>query len=143
MVDGKIARLSVSQLSRFDTREKGGCRYTKSPELEEDRFWEKVAIPADVSRCWEWQGSINKHGYGTLRQGKKYLYAHRVAFAYVNGPLSGCACHKCDNRKCCNPSHIFDGTRLENQQDMARKGRAAKGERNGSHRYWKARRTHA
>jgi hypothetical protein len=26
MVDGKIARLSVSQLSRFDTREKGGCQ---------------------------------------------------------------------------------------------------------------------
>lgn len=25
MVDGKIVRLSVSQLSRFDTREKGGC----------------------------------------------------------------------------------------------------------------------
>lgn len=33
------------------------------------------------------------------------------------------ACHRCDIRACVRPSHLFEGTRLQNVQDMDGKGR--------------------
>ena len=41
--------------------------------------------------------------------------------------------HACDNPPCCNPSHLFDGTNIENMADMREKGRSAVGARNGAH----------
>ena len=31
--------------------------------------------------------------------------------------------HVCDNRKCCNPLHLLQGTQLENIQDMIERNR--------------------
>lgn len=44
--------------------------------------------------------------------------------------------HACDNRPCCNPSHLFEGTQKDNIADMIAKGRgnlqngAQRGEKN-------------
>lgn len=91
-----------------------------------DRFWESVDIRED-DECWEWTGYVAPNGYGRfgVLQGIYYT-AHRVSWELAHNeviPDGMVACHKCDNRRCANPSHIFVGTIRDNVRDMDSKGR--------------------
>lgn len=84
--------------------------------------------------CWNWPKSKNvQTGYGQFivrRDGKtKVMTAHRFSFNLFNGgiPDGMSVLHRCDNRQCCNPAHLFSGTQLENIQDMVGKGRGSRG----------------
>jgi len=97
------------------------------------RFWDKVNIRGD-DECWPWMAAVSGNGYGHIRfEGKDYC-SHRIAYELTTGPIPEglCCLHKCDNKLCINPAHLFLGTRADNQKDMANKGRAAKGERHGA-----------
>lgn len=93
------------------------------------RFWSKVdQSPGQGPKgdCWEWTGAIQSGGYGTVNLGGKGTTAHRLALILATGepPTENLdACHECDNPPCCNPAHLFWGTRRENANDSARKGR--------------------
>lgn len=91
------------------------------------RFWSKIYSRVK-DQCWNWIRACNSAGYGHYKISGKMQQAHRVAyFLAYNKWSKNCILHSCDNRRCCNPEHLFEGTRMDNIQDMVSKGRQAKG----------------
>lgn len=88
------------------------------------RFWKKVNIGSE-SICWPLKGRIRLDGYGDIKVQGKMLLVHRVAWELTNGPIPNrlYVCHSCDNKQCCNPSHLFLGNQGDNMADAIRKGR--------------------
>ena len=80
-----------------------------------------------------------KNGYGQLWWQGKMRLAHRLSYEnYIDEIPDGMlVCHKCDNRKCINPNHLFVGTQSDNRNDMYQKGRGVhrKGERHHNHKF--------
>jgi hypothetical protein len=86
-----------------------------------ERFMAKVKVN-EGDNCWEWKGCKTGSGYGQFWEGKRLIPAHW--FLLNVRPKNGMqACHKCDNRLCVRPSHIFLGTQSDNMKDMVSKGR--------------------
>jgi uncharacterized Zn-finger protein len=102
-----------------------------------DSFWSRVDVGADAD-CWEWQGALTSSGYGNLTYHGQHVQAHRLSYQLTHGQISlqtgfrlvGKAkrykrfvLHTCDNRRCCNPTHLFLGSMRTNQLDAYSKGR--------------------
>lgn len=90
---------------------------------EAARFWAKVS---KGEGCWTWTAKRNSHGYGQFwTAGHRLQLAHRVSWRLANGiiPDGQFILHRCDNRACVRPDHLFLGSLLENYHDCVRKGR--------------------
>lgn len=79
--------------------------------------------------CWEWAAAKSSNGYGRwscqeigYRDG---ISSHRASWILHNGKIPNglFVLHKCDNKCCVNPEHLFLGTQADNMKDRDRKGR--------------------
>ena len=105
-------------------------------EAFKTRFWNKVERKGPDD-CWNWKAFLNPKGYGQFQiKNARPAHAHKVALALTTVVLIGeVICHTCDNRKCCNPNHLYRGTWQSNMDDMISRQRAKHppmlGENNG------------
>jgi hypothetical protein len=109
-------------------------------ELQKEKFFKALVKNND---CLEWHNAKMSNGYGQVRIGSrttkdsKVVLTHRLAYYLANGELNNglMVLHKCDNRICCNPEHLYQGTAADNSKDMVARNRQVipdrKGEKNG------------
>lgn len=108
---------------------------------DEARFWSKVSkdgpVPEhapELGPCWPWTGDNDQSGYGVftfVEDGRpRKTRAHRWLLGHLRGePLSRevvgeeDGCHRCDNPPCCNPDHLYVGTRKQNLGDAVERSR--------------------
>lgn len=109
------------------------------PEKSERKFFERIQKGAP-DECWPYVGPLDTKGYSRLHawiDGEwGHIRGHRWAYYCATGKWSPfLILHSCDNRACCNPAHLREGTHEDNMRDMRERGRSQAGDRNPSRLY--------
>lgn len=126
---GTTKHIVSSHLMKGDSVSCGCKRRAAKEPLA--RLKESVVVN-QLNGCWEWKKRIDGGGYGRLKiqLGTRASFrmdgAHRYAWTifFGNIPEGMHVLHRCDNRRCCNPDHLFLGSHADNMRDMVSKGRA-------------------
>jgi len=76
--------------------------------------------------CWEWRGNVDTRGRPQFSlDGKKHI-AYRVVYELTQGVTltpDVMLLHQCDNKICCNPTHVREGDHKTNMQEMCERER--------------------
>lgn len=135
-------RLSVSKIAEqtnwsrntvYNALKKAGVTMRKASRAFQDpvhKFWGNIEKQGE---CWIWTGAKDKDGYGWI-----YLYgrqerAHRFSYMLHCGSIEKgvFVCHHCDTPACCNPEHLYAGTRQDNADDAINRNLYRRGEKHG------------
>lgn len=82
------------------------------------------------SDCWNWIGALGPDGYGRITYSGKQYRPH-VLSMILSGvePRKGeMVCHRCDNKRCVNPNHLYLGNAKTNSRDAVERGLLCTGE---------------
>jgi HNH endonuclease len=106
--------------------------------MKKRKLLDRSYIVDPKTGCWNWNGARTGSGYGAVSfkssKGQAGVLAHRAAYQLLVGSVGDLhVCHRCDNKLCINPEHLFLGSQSENIVDMFTKGRGVdnRGERHG------------
>lgn len=83
-------------------------------------------MAVDDGECQLCHLAPNTKGYSPISFGRTIkMRAHRLVYIVLNPNMNQelMVLHKCDNRRCINPDHLFAGTAQDNTDDMIAKGR--------------------
>lgn len=124
---GRLELMSQFRKRRFCSHR---CAVIRTGEQRKIPFWDRVDQSGGANACWPWLGSINASGYGNLGIGGSTVTASRHAYELTNGPIpkgegyhGNVVRHSCDNRRCCNPTHLLLGSQGDNNLDRDTRGR--------------------
>lgn len=74
-----------------------------------------------ATKCWNWTGYVLPEGYGqfNLSVADGWVRAHRKSYELFHGkiPDGGHVLHRCNNKRCVNPTHLYVGADKENCAD--------------------------
>jgi len=88
----------------------------------EQRFFPRVDKDAEGG-CWLWTGGQTL-GYGRFWNGHQHDLAHRYSWEYHRGeiPEGVQVRHRCAQRLCVNPDHLFLGSAWDHVRDRMSEG---------------------
>ena len=107
----------------------------------------------EATGCWLWRGAnggkaAGNSGYGVFTLEGRSVSSHRAAWLLLRGPIGAglCVLHHCDNRRCCNPDHLYLGDKKQNRKDFMQRhpkaqeivARGIKAGAAGAKRFWDA-----
>lgn len=111
-----------SEACRLDGKREAGLRYGATLHKPPERLWAMLDRTGGPDACWPHR-KPGERGYATINVAGKECLAHRIAWTLANGPipLGLFVLHRCPgrhNRACCNPAHLYLGTRKDNARDL-------------------------
>ena len=103
----------------------------KNADKNRKRLLSKVTYN---NKCMEYNGAISSNGYGVFYLNGKSYNAHKASYILHFGEISNnkWVLHKCDNKKCINPNHLYIGDREQNTRDAIIRKRMASGINHGT-----------
>jgi hypothetical protein len=109
---------------------------TPEPRIEA-RFWSKVELRR--RGCWIWKARVDRGGYGIFSISRDQLVrSHRYAWQMERGrlPAAGCLLHRCGDRRCVNPGHLYLGSAHESHRARTTPPPAPNPARPRGNRHW-------
>lgn len=85
--------------------------------------------------CWDWKNNLSDrypriYFSKTEKRISAHIFSWKLHFGDIPSGMN--VCHKCDNTRCTNPSHLFLGSSADNIKDKVNKNRQAYGESHGN-----------
>lgn len=129
---GADAVLTGNSLKQGNSQSCGRCQSQPRSKENDDYLKILILLSCNLTQggCWEWQYASSDLGYGVIEIHKRTIGVHTLTYMLCGdgNPEKLFVLHKCDNRICCNPDHLFLGTQEDNMLDMVAKGRNSRGE---------------
>jgi hypothetical protein len=130
---GKITKLrDVCYDCNYKKANRRGFLWEKATDKEKlkwvEKQFNKMVVKKGREECWDWKGFVRPDGYTRIKFGSRTtsVGGHVVSWMIKHQRIikdGECILHKCDNRKCTNPRHLYLGTYSDNMIDMVNRKR--------------------